>query len=318
MAESENTYVAWDGVLYEGSPPAGWYLATDNRWWPPQEIIEGDPYADEDPYATDLDDPYGTSNGVPDDGMYSPTLDEPSGSPYDEYDNSQGDPFGGPPAHGSPTHGSRAQQPAPPDSWAPKSAGELPPPRSELPPNPTGNRGPGPPRGPRQGQRNRSGGRRSGGFRPGFLIPFLIFGLFRCGDQINSSTEFPDFGEPTVDFGEEFESAEEFFEGQTQVRVRGDFIDVDSDIPFYIEFQQCGPDTIPMYLVNDGESGAFTVDLRFQPLGTPDGETIGEPFTLSWNGGLGTNEFVEPELVIPDDQLPITDCLLIDATVNRS
>ncbi len=27
-------YVAWDGQTYEGTPPEGWYEASDGRWWP--------------------------------------------------------------------------------------------------------------------------------------------------------------------------------------------------------------------------------------------------------------------------------------------
>lgn len=37
---SDDSYIAWDGARYPGSPPAGWYLAVDNRWWPPQEVID--------------------------------------------------------------------------------------------------------------------------------------------------------------------------------------------------------------------------------------------------------------------------------------
>ncbi len=29
------TYIAWDGLAYEGQPPEGWHLASDDRWWGP-------------------------------------------------------------------------------------------------------------------------------------------------------------------------------------------------------------------------------------------------------------------------------------------
>jgi len=31
---AKSTYVAWDGNRYEWPPPAGWYEADDDRWWP--------------------------------------------------------------------------------------------------------------------------------------------------------------------------------------------------------------------------------------------------------------------------------------------
>ena len=31
----DETYVAWDGLSYEGQPPEGWHLASDDRWWAP-------------------------------------------------------------------------------------------------------------------------------------------------------------------------------------------------------------------------------------------------------------------------------------------
>lgn len=31
---NEQSYEAWDGKRYKWPPPSGWYLASDNRWWP--------------------------------------------------------------------------------------------------------------------------------------------------------------------------------------------------------------------------------------------------------------------------------------------
>ncbi len=50
-------YIAWDGNTYEGQPPEGWYLGSDDRWWSPgtgpgpQEAL-GSPVASASPSMT--------------------------------------------------------------------------------------------------------------------------------------------------------------------------------------------------------------------------------------------------------------------------
>lgn len=278
MADPNNTYVAWDGERYEGQPPAGWYLAADNRWWPPQELIEG---SDEPPRDPELDAYLETS------------------APVDPYVANPDDPFGPDPAHQN-----EYEQPAPPESWAPQSGTEARPPAPEhrLPQTrrPAGRpQASSPPR------------RKQGRFPVGFIIPMVIFGLLRCNAD-DPSAEFPVSDEPTVIFAEEEEAV--FFETQTEVVVRGRQLPVTSDVPFYIEFNRCDSETIPVFLANDGLAGDFAVDLVFQPLDSSGG-AIGEPFTISRIESLGQGEPTEPALAIPADLTPLEDCVLIDAAV---
>ncbi len=37
-------FIAWDGNTYQGQPPAGWYKATDGRWWPEDHPTDSDPF----------------------------------------------------------------------------------------------------------------------------------------------------------------------------------------------------------------------------------------------------------------------------------
>ncbi len=41
-----DTYIAWDGLSYEGQPPEGWHLASDERWWAPDTGPDASPGAD--------------------------------------------------------------------------------------------------------------------------------------------------------------------------------------------------------------------------------------------------------------------------------
>ncbi len=33
-----DSFVAWNGLSYAGSPPHGWFLAQDDRWWPTETV----------------------------------------------------------------------------------------------------------------------------------------------------------------------------------------------------------------------------------------------------------------------------------------
>ncbi len=41
-----DTYIAWDGLAYEGRPPEGWHLASDERWWAPDTGPDASPGTD--------------------------------------------------------------------------------------------------------------------------------------------------------------------------------------------------------------------------------------------------------------------------------
>ncbi len=162
MTAAEPFYVAWDGSRYTGIPPDGWYLAVDNRWWPPQDIIDGG--------ATRTDDPPSAN---------APESDQPSESR-------------------PPTPSDRPRPPATAvrPEWAPISADGPNRGESQGPEGAPGPPDPGVPGGPSGGQvgprRRASGQGRRHRIRPGFLIPILIFVLFRCAAESDQSSA-PDF-----------------------------------------------------------------------------------------------------------------------------
>ncbi len=100
MTVDPDTYVAWDGMRYDGSPPSGWYLGADNRWWPSKDVPPEDRVGDPPPpRATDA---------IPPAKPPSP----PAGT--------------SPPAPRRPANGYNAA-PAP-TAWAPSPGGQPPPP----------------------------------------------------------------------------------------------------------------------------------------------------------------------------------------------
>lgn len=87
-----DSYVAWDGKQYPGAPPDGWYLGTDQRWWPAQELLDDEHYlddyederegvepeADELPAATNL--PVELGDNLPASGPMQPTTAASAGA----------------------------------------------------------------------------------------------------------------------------------------------------------------------------------------------------------------------------------------------
>ena len=105
MALEDDFYIAWDGREYAGIPPEGWFLAADNRWWPPRELIDGDDAVGQSP-EDPLPDP-STSTSLPS-----------AGPPV------TGPPAGAPPTDWAPTTGSPAEEPQPPTQWGPAGSGQ--------------------------------------------------------------------------------------------------------------------------------------------------------------------------------------------------
>ena len=163
MTGAEESYIAWDGSRYPGPPPPGWYLAVDNRWWPPQELIDGG-----------ADRPQGARS-------------EPARGLGQSARNNAADP---------------TSLPRPPASavrpeWAPTSADGS---------SQAGRREPKPvdpgvaaiPGGRPARPRSRSSRQvRKRRIRPGFVIPILIFTLFRCASDSNEQA-VPDFQPPAT------------------------------------------------------------------------------------------------------------------------
>jgi hypothetical protein len=176
MESADDSYIAWDGSRYPGSPPAGWYLAVDNRWWPPQDLID-----DSGPgMATSYD-------AATPDVDRSSTPPTPDPRPLDPA-------FGSAPTTPStstPTSPSRPSTPpeletAPPSrpsqDWAPESYDDTRSRRRE----PT-SAGTGPPR-PTARSRRRRRNERTIRSNPFFFL-LLMFGLFRCASADFSQVE---------------------------------------------------------------------------------------------------------------------------------
>lgn len=162
MDGERDSYLAWDGIRYPGTPPLGWFLATDNRWWPPQELISD---------GAELDD-------LLDDHLDPDEIDDHLADPHQEPS---------PPPDTASPHTPDQQIHMPemeqqldlkvPDSWAPE-AGQ--PPEVDWeehpPPSPRSRR---PERTAGGGQSPTGGGSRRG-FRGKFFIPLLLFLGFRA------------------------------------------------------------------------------------------------------------------------------------------
>ena len=163
MTGAEESYIAWDGSRYSGPPPPGWYLAVDNRWWPPQELIDGGAGG-----------PEGARSGP------APGLGQSAA-------NHAADPTSLP---RPPASGVRPE-------WAPTSAdGSSQAGRQE--PNPVDLGVPAVPGGRPARPRSRSNRQvRKRRIRPGFVIPILIFTLFRCASDSNEQA-VPDFRPPAT------------------------------------------------------------------------------------------------------------------------
>lgn len=181
-------YIAWDGRRYAGEPPAGWYLAADNRWWPSQAVVDGDPGP-----AVETGD--GGPTSIP------TTTRTPTRSPASRASSDHGrhpDPTPDLEATaGNPTSAHTGTAPRrPPESWAPET-GSAPPPQ----PTTTG-RPPGPGTPAPTGGRSQQRGRRRGGIPWRFLI--IGFVLYRCvassfeSEPAPSVIPAPTFGVPAT------------------------------------------------------------------------------------------------------------------------
>lgn len=167
MAYRSDSYIAWDGNRYPGSPPEDWFLAVDNRWWPSPELL-GDA---DSPHAERPEDEatYGSRQ--------TPDRIETAAAP--------------PPPQATQTRPSEPQ--AAPESWAPDSS-----PSSEREPSSSG-----PVAGGQRAQRPRRRSGKKSGSR--FFWPIAIFALFRLLSQcdvnlsdINSSEPLERDVEPTT------------------------------------------------------------------------------------------------------------------------
>ncbi|MGH1492014.1 MAG: hypothetical protein ACRBK7_21940 [Acidimicrobiales bacterium] len=293
MADRDSSYIAWDGVLYEGSPPSGWYLAADNRWWPPQEMIESGGQAPNDPYDAHQDETLGgapTHDQGPDDQTFGSYTSDPSTSGADRPGNAD------------------YQTPSPPESWAPHSgtgdgASQS---RPEQRPPPILTPGVGPQRRPQR----RSG--RRGGFRPGFMIPLVVFGLLRCSSGFDS-------GPATVEFPDEPFEIENPFEEEGSFAIGDNWVEFSGEVDLYIEITDCGPTDISLLILNTGPDeagGTFDVDLWFSERNPVSPELDGEAFMVEWRG-FATGEPIETTLPIPDQVGLVGDCQVLDAAVQQ-
>ncbi|MGI9594646.1 MAG: hypothetical protein ACR2QK_00720 [Acidimicrobiales bacterium] len=248
MSTDAEFYIAWDGKRYQGGPPSDWYLAADNRWWPPQQAIETD---SEDGRSAAHQSPPPSPSAVPADGSPPPPLGR---------DQRQ-----------QPTVGSN------PD-WAPRT-GEFdpgpsePPSPSEAPATPTQHGAPPP---YRTSSRTTGAGQsprrpRKRGFRPGFLIPVAIFVFFRFGvAAFDSGPVEPDNPLTTVDFGQEGLPSPTTPVPTIAPTAPGseDLLSVDTE-HLEITTLSCGLSEVTIEVRNRGtEPARFLVDLVLEPTGS--------------------------------------------------
>ena len=177
VAPQDDFYIAWDGREYAGIPPEGWFLAADNRWWPPRDLIEeGDPSKPDSGQRGTPSPEHGTpENAAPD---------------YTERDYSERDhPF---PDYTERDYSTPTPLPAPTESqpevnpgFDPTLAGQNNDPPASWAPTPTGGGAPEEPQapGPQSPSRGRRSSRRKRGrqsrFRLGPIL-FFFFILSRC------------------------------------------------------------------------------------------------------------------------------------------
>lgn len=204
VERQESEYLAWDGITYEGDPPEGWYLATDHRWWPSEDIInENFGYAE--PYKKaylDDDEAYGEEypNLEPGDPLFQgsdPNQAEPERDRRLELPS---------PARVASEHSPRPQS-QPSAASTPPSSSTLPPPTTAPLPDPrlpaaVPNQAQRPPTRARRPQSPRQQRGRPGLGRGISIIIFAAITLARCasgGDDGSSAP--PDL--PTLDLTQE-------------------------------------------------------------------------------------------------------------------